>query len=106
LAKDFYAMAGSKGMEEGSFDGASAAKPHITELPITWSNWYQHVNWLNCFFVLFIPLVGCIGAIWTPLHMNTALFAIVYYFNAGLGITAGRSFSAVPAMGALKETIN
>jgi len=22
-------------------------KPHITETPMTWKNWYQHVNWLN-----------------------------------------------------------
>ncbi|KAL4749640.1 hypothetical protein BDW72DRAFT_131763 [Aspergillus terricola var. indicus] len=82
-------MSGSEELKQGPFDGAPAAKPHITELPMTWSNWYQHVNWLNCFFVLFIPLVGCIGAVWTPLRLSTALFAILYYFNAGLGITAG-----------------
>lgn len=99
-------MAGSKVMEKGSVEGAPAAKPHITELPMTWSNWYQHVNWLNCFFVLFIPLVGCVGAIWTPLRLHTAIFAIIYYFNAGLGITAGRFFPAVSAMGALRERIN
>jgi len=66
-----------------------APKPHITELPVTWTNWYQHINWLNCTFVLFFPLAGCIAAVWTPLHLYTALFAVVYYFNAGLGITAG-----------------
>ncbi|KAL4995040.1 hypothetical protein BDV10DRAFT_196999 [Aspergillus recurvatus] len=82
-------MSGSKRMDKTSSNGVPAAKPHITELPMTWSNWYQHVNWLNCFFVLFIPLVGCIGAAWTPLRLYTAIFAVVYYFNAGLGITAG-----------------
>lgn len=64
-------------------------QPHITEQPITWGNWYKHVNWLNCFFILFIPFLGCLGAYWTPLHLYTGIFAVVYYFNAGLGITAG-----------------
>lgn len=64
-------------------------QPHITELPITWGNWYKHVNWLNCFFILFIPFLGCLGAYWTPLQLYTGIFAVVYYFNAGLGITAG-----------------
>jgi stearoyl-CoA desaturase (delta-9 desaturase) len=65
------------------------SKLHITEQPITLSNWHQHVNWLNVTFVLFIPLIGCIFAFWTPLHLYTAIFAVVYYFNAGLGVTAG-----------------
>ncbi|KAL4865725.1 hypothetical protein BDV12DRAFT_174234 [Aspergillus spectabilis] len=65
------------------------SKLHITEQPITLSNWHRHVNWLNVTFVLLIPLLGCILAFWTPLHLYTAIFAVVYYFNAGLGITAG-----------------
>ncbi|OTA97375.1 hypothetical protein M434DRAFT_8097 [Hypoxylon sp. CO27-5] len=64
-------------------------KPHITEFPITWGNWYKHVNWLNTTFIIFIPLLGMISTYWTPLQFKTALFAIFYYFNAGLGITAG-----------------
>ncbi|KAI1470831.1 uncharacterized protein F4812DRAFT_419163 [Daldinia caldariorum] len=64
-------------------------KPHITELPITWSNWYKHVNWLNTTFILFIPLAGLISTYWIDLQLKTALFSIFYYFNAGLGITAG-----------------
>jgi stearoyl-CoA desaturase (delta-9 desaturase) len=68
----------------------TARTAHITEQPVTWSNWHQHINWLNCYFILFVPLLGCIGAYWTPLHPCTALFALVYYFNAGLGITAGK----------------
>lgn len=36
-----------------------------------------------------MPLFGCIQAIWTPLLWKTCLFAIVYYFCTGLGITAG-----------------
>ncbi|KAI0396339.1 delta-9 acyl-CoA desaturase [Xylariaceae sp. FL0594] len=64
-------------------------KPHITEYPITWGNWYKHVNWLNTYFILFIPMMGCIGAYFTPLSWKTAAFAVFYYFNSGLGITAG-----------------
>jgi len=64
-------------------------KIHITETPMTRTNWYKHVNWLNVTLILGIPLYGCIQAIWTPLRLQTALFAVVYYFWTGLGITAG-----------------
>ncbi|KAI3343158.1 hypothetical protein F4824DRAFT_485857 [Ustulina deusta] len=67
----------------------TSKEPHISELPITWGNWYKHVNWLNTLFVILIPLFGLIGAYFVPLHPYTALFAIIYYFNTGLGITAG-----------------
>jgi hypothetical protein len=70
-------------------------KPHITEFPITASNWYKHVNWLNTTFIVFVPVLGCISAYWTPLHLKTALFAIFYYFNTGLGITAGTYLSGL-----------
>ncbi|KAI1258397.1 acyl-CoA desaturase 1 [Xylariaceae sp. FL1019] len=64
-------------------------KPHITETPITWGNWYKHVNWLNTLFIVITPLAGLVAAYWTPLQTKTALFAVFYYFNSGLGITAG-----------------
>ncbi|KAI5920261.1 acyl-CoA desaturase 1 [Camillea tinctor] len=64
-------------------------KPHISEFPITWDNWYKHVNWLNTTLIIFIPLAGFVAAYWTPLQLKTAIFAFVFYFNAGLGITAG-----------------
>lgn len=62
---------------------------HISDQPFTWTNWFQHINWLNTFFVIIIPLYGFIGAYYVPLHPYTALFAVFYYFNTGLGITAG-----------------
>lgn len=65
-------------------------KPHITDSPITKKNWYKHVNWLNVYLIVIIPLGGCIAAFWTPLDLNTALFAVAYYFATGLGITAGK----------------
>ncbi|KAI9833560.1 MAG: stearoyl-CoA 9-desaturase [Phylliscum demangeonii] len=65
------------------------SKPHITELPMTRHNWYQHVNWLNVLFIAGVPLYGCVQAFWTPLRWQTAIWAVLYYFMTGLGITAG-----------------
>jgi len=59
-------------------------KPHITDSPITRSNWYQHVNWLNVFFILGIPALGCVQAYFTPLKWQTAVWAVIYYLNTGL----------------------
>lgn len=67
-------------------------KAHITDSPITKSNWYKHINWLNVTLIVGIPLYGCIQAFWVPLHWRTALFAVVYYFMTGLGITAGKIY--------------
>lgn len=69
---------------------AETAKVHITDTPITWGNWYKHVNWLNTTFIIIVPLIGFISAYWVPLQFYTAIFAVVYYFNTGLGITAGK----------------
>ena len=77
---------GSNTPRRSRHDGS---KPHITETPLTRANWYLHVNWLNVFFIFAIPLYGCIAAWWTPLRWETAIWAVVYYFMTGLGITAG-----------------
>lgn len=66
-----------------------AKKPHITELPMTASNWYKHVNWLNVTLIIGVPVYGMIMSYWTPLHWKTGIFAFCYYFMTGLGITAG-----------------
>lgn len=65
-------------------------KPHITEEPITKANWYKHVNWLNVTLIVGVPIYGLIMAYWTPLQWKTAVWAVLYYFMTGLGITAGR----------------
>ncbi|KAG9644901.1 fatty acid desaturase, partial [Aureobasidium melanogenum] len=64
-------------------------KPHITELPITWSNWYQHLDWLSIYFIIVVPILGLIAATQTPLRLYTGIFAVVYYVMCGSGITAG-----------------
>ncbi|KAM3502031.1 hypothetical protein MY11210_009192 [Beauveria gryllotalpidicola] len=66
-----------------------ARRVHIADQPITLFNWYQHINWLNVTFILFVPLIGLISAYLYPAHLYTIIFSVVYYFNAGLGITAG-----------------
>jgi stearoyl-CoA desaturase (delta-9 desaturase) len=61
---------------------------------MTWSNWYQHVNWLNTVLLIFVPIIGLIVSHWVPLQWKTAVFAVVYYFNTGVGITAGKHSAA------------
>jgi stearoyl-CoA desaturase (delta-9 desaturase) len=67
----------------------NSKKPHVSTEPWTLSNWYRKINWINTTFVIFIPFSGLIAAYWTPLHRYTAIWAVVYYFNTGLGITGG-----------------
>jgi stearoyl-CoA desaturase (delta-9 desaturase) len=64
------------------------SKPHITDQPITLKNWYQHVNWLNVYFIGVLPLIGCVAAFWTTLKWQTAVWAVVYYYCTGLGMFA------------------
>lgn len=90
--------------EDGTTDYAPARakkydivkKPHISTQPITWGNWWQHVDWLNVFFILIVPAMGLIGSYWVPLQWKTAVFSVVYYFNTGLGITAGKISPSIP----------
>lgn len=63
---------------------------------MTKKNWYKHVNWLNVFLIVGIPLLGCIQAFWTPLYWQTAVWAVAYYFMTGLGITAGECIWSYP----------
>jgi stearoyl-CoA desaturase (delta-9 desaturase) len=68
---------------------SASGKGHITEQPITLDNWHRHVNWLSTTLILIVPIFGCIAAPFTPFKLPTAIWAIVYYFWTGLGITAG-----------------
>ena len=76
----------------GSNDGTKQPKPHITDQPITFSNWHKHIAWVNVIFVAVIPLIGLIMTYSTPLLWKTAVWALIYYFMTGLGITAGTLF--------------
>lgn len=65
-------------------------KVHIADTKMTRQNWYKHVNWLNVVLILGVPISGCIQAFWVPLQLKTAIWAVIYYFFTGLGITAGK----------------
>ncbi|KAI3002218.1 hypothetical protein CBS147346_6052 [Aspergillus niger] len=65
------------------------SKVHIADTPLTLRNWHKHVNWLNVTMIVLIPLYGCIQALWTPLRLQTAIWAVAYYFFTALGVTAG-----------------
>jgi stearoyl-CoA desaturase (delta-9 desaturase) len=77
-------------VRKGGIDPAN--KPHISERPLTWTNWYKHINWLNTNTVIVLPIIGAIASFYTPLRRETFFAAIAYYFITGLGITAGASF--------------
>jgi stearoyl-CoA desaturase (delta-9 desaturase) len=75
-------------LRSGAYD---MKKPHITELPMTWRNWYQHLDWLSIYFILIVPISGLIAATQVSLQLYTGIFAVVYYVICGSGITAGMS---------------
>lgn len=68
---------------------AQKQKQHISEMPWTVRNWYQHIDWLNTHTILTLPLIGIFLAPFTPLRTPTAICAIAFYFMTGLGVTAG-----------------
>jgi stearoyl-CoA desaturase (delta-9 desaturase) len=77
------------------------AKLHISEQPVTLTNWHRHINWVNVTLIVGLPIAGIIASFYTPLKLYTALWAVLYYVWTGLGITAGyhrlwahRSYSA------------
>ncbi|KAK9483947.1 hypothetical protein V1527DRAFT_239642 [Lipomyces starkeyi] len=79
----------SVGSAESTAKQASPTFVHISEQPFTLQNWYKHISWLNVTLIIFIPVIGCTTAVFTPLQSKTAILAFVYYALTGLGITAG-----------------
>lgn len=47
------------------------------------------IDWPQALFLCLTPLVGVIGACFVPLTLPTFLWALLYYFFSGTGITAG-----------------
>lgn len=90
-------------------DGAQPVRPqtsalrqttklHIADEVMTLSNWHKQVNWLNFTLVIVVPMWGLVQSFWVPLCSKTAIWAIVYYFMCGLGITAGRELAHLPGL--------
>ncbi|KAF8833649.1 hypothetical protein BDN67DRAFT_859042, partial [Paxillus ammoniavirescens] len=57
--------------------------------PITWSNWYREIHWVQFFVICVLPTLGFICAWSTPLWLETAIWAVIYNHLTGIGITAG-----------------
>lgn len=57
--------------------------------PFQWSNWRKEFNWLHVSILCTTPIIGLVGACFTPLRRETLIFSILWYFVTGLGITAG-----------------
>ncbi|KAI0058133.1 delta9-fatty acid desaturase [Artomyces pyxidatus] len=57
--------------------------------PVTASNWWRELSYLNIIVIGFPHVVALHGIFTTRLRWETATFAIAYYFFTGLGITAG-----------------
>ena len=53
--------------------------------PFSWKNWYNELNWLNVAILTLTPLIGVVGAWYTQLRWETALFSVFYYYVTGLG---------------------
>ena len=62
---------------------------HIIDQPWTLSNWHKHLNWLHVVILVGVPLLGVYGFFTTPIQTKTVVWAVIYYFMTGLGITAG-----------------
>lgn len=57
--------------------------------PITWRNVHKNINWVSFVVLTVVPILSFYGAATTKLQWQTALWAVIYYFYTGLGITAG-----------------
>ncbi|PAV20367.1 delta 9-fatty acid desaturase [Pyrrhoderma noxium] len=57
--------------------------------PVTWSNLLQELNYISLLVLTVTPTIAIVGALNVQLKTSTAIFAVLYYFFTGLGITAG-----------------
>jgi stearoyl-CoA desaturase (Delta-9 desaturase) len=55
--------------------------------PVRWSNILNELNWLNVAILGVTPIVAIIGVCYTKLQWKTAVFAAIYYYFTGLGIS-------------------
>ena len=67
----------------GKVDEVKAKKKHISELPMTFSNWPQHVNWLNRYYCRHHPPYRHLSDSLTPLSLKTAIwpFTLTYFLT-------------------------
>ncbi|KAF9731526.1 stearoyl-CoA 9-desaturase [Paraphaeosphaeria minitans] len=64
-------------------------KVHISDQAVTLQNWYKHINWFSTTLVVLVPTYGLYACRYVPLTRATAIWATIYYFFTGFGITGG-----------------
>ncbi|KAF9492039.1 hypothetical protein BDN71DRAFT_1397413 [Pleurotus eryngii] len=64
-------------------------KQHPPLPPFQWRDWRTEITWAPLVLLVSTPLIAAVGACYTPLRWQTALFSVFYYYVTGLGITAG-----------------
>jgi stearoyl-CoA desaturase (delta-9 desaturase) len=57
--------------------------------PITWRTFHKEINVVSTIALTLVPALALYGALTTPLLRQTLIWAVVYYYFTGLGITAG-----------------
>ncbi|GAA5980587.1 hypothetical protein JCM5350_004357 [Sporobolomyces pararoseus] len=57
--------------------------------PITLKNLHKNINVISTLALTVVPILSIYGALTTEVKWQTALWAVLYYFYTGLGITAG-----------------
>lgn len=55
---------------------------------------WQRLNYIHLFILTAVPLASLYAVFFVPLQWRTAVFAVMYYFFTGFGITAGESVGA------------
>ena len=78
--------------KEGFINNTYLARTLLNEPelpPITWSNWYQEVNWPKAIVLGTEPFIAIYGLCTTIGMWQTTIFSLFWGILTGLGITAG-----------------
>lgn len=70
--------------------------PPLFAEKITLKNWHKYVDWKHVIGLGLTPLIALYGLLTTEIQKKTAIWAVIYYFATGLGITAGKSICSYP----------
>lgn len=79
----------NRGAEKSEKELKQSREKHISEQPLTFSNFFQKIQWINTTLILLIPLFCTVFIPYVPLQRKTLIWGIVWYFCTGFGITAG-----------------
>eukprot|EP00741_Cyanophora_paradoxa_P011027 tig00020553_g10659.t1 len=69
-------------------EGKTLSEP-VETLDKWCSRMYQQLNWLHVPLLTLTPILGLYGILTCPFNVKTYLWAFIYYYITGLGITAG-----------------